>query len=295
MKKLALVLALSLTLLLLPTACSFEERLEKPPAAFVLCGEQELRPEIHDDSWEYKNLDGSVSSYITDGIGVINTKKEAVSTAESIAAIRFDTEPQSVYVECFPEEKRGDTAAQGQYLHVQNNQFSLRSGSYIYAIHASWRAKRYSGDCTYVVVIDSTAEEPILKKPPVLTVACEGKTTAAKLGTYSWTCREGDQAVTTNADSSHPLTLLTEEDRLDFKEGKVSLHFETEPDRMESYCWNDTELGKNVGGNNITDYWSANYRMDSAYGGYIVEIRAYWNRDGYEGNANYCFYINKQQ
>lgn len=290
MKKFSLLLAL----LLLLTGCSFEERLEKPPVAFVVCGEQELRPEIHDDSWDYKGLFGSTYSYITDGIGVINTKKEAVTTEEATATVRFGTEPQSVYVECFPEEKRGDSTAKGQALRIEENQFSLRHGSYIYAIHASWRAKRYSGDCTYVVVIDSTAEEPILKKPPVLTVTCEDKTTAAKLGTYSWTHREGDKMVNVNADSSGPTMLLTKEDRLDFKEGKVSLHFEVEPDRIESYCWNDTDLGKNIGGNDITDYWSANYRMDSAHGGYLVEIRAFWeSRDGYEGNASYCFYIKK--
>lgn len=291
MKKLALILAL----LLLLTGCSFEERLEEPPYASVFCGEQQLRTERHNDSWEYKNLFGSTSSYITDGIGVINTEKEAVTTDEATATVRFGTEPQSVYIECFPEEKRGDLTAKGQALRIEDNRFSLRHGSYIYAIHASWRAKRYSGDCTYVVVIDSTAEEPILKKPPALTVTCEDKTTAAKLGTYRWTHREGDKTVNVNADSSGPTVLLTKEDQITFKEGKVSLHFEVEPDRIESYCWNDTDLGKNIGGNDITDYWSADYRMDSAYGGYLVEIRAFWKSRDYEGSADYCFYINKIQ
>ncbi len=283
--------ALFLALLLLLTGCSLEEVLTEPPRATVICGDQQINVQSGSYHWDI----GRDSSVIADGIHPLDTQDEAVLTDQATATLQFGAQPQSISVKCWSEDQRGNHQAESNYVQMSGNEFPLRNGSYVYAITASWEAKRYSGSATYVVVINSTAEEPILTKPPAMTVTCGDKTATAKLGTYTWTYETEGKTATTHADSSGPLAILTQEDRLDFIEGKVSLKFETAPDRMESFCWYDTDLGKNVGGNDITDYWNSNYQMDSAPGGYIVEIRAYWDRDGYEGEARYCFYINKQQ
>ncbi len=282
--------AFFLAFLLLLTGCSAEEVLKEPPGATVICGDQQIPARSGSYHWDYDS-----SSVIADGVHPLDSQAETVVTDQATATLRFEVEPQNISVECWSEDQRGNNEAKSSYVQINGNEFPLRSGSYIYAIHASWEAKRYRGSATYVAAINTTAAEPTLTKPPVLTVTCGDKTATAKLGTYTWHHGTGDQTVTTNADSSHPLLLLTAEDRMDFTEGKVALNFETAPDRMESFCWYDSDLGKTIGGNDITDYWNSSYQMDSGNGSYIVEIRAYWDdRNGYSGNASYCFYINKQ-
>ncbi len=287
MKKLLLLLTLILTL----TGCTYESPLKEPPAMSVFVGDQQIKVYSGSYDWEYKKPLGSSTYTIADGVHPLESNAETYTTAETVATLRFGAEPQSVSVECWHEDLRGNTMAKSGYCNLEGNKLSLRSGPYIYAIHASWEGKRYRGSCTSVVCINSTAKEPILTEPPQLRILCGGKSTIAKLGNYSW--RIGDRT-DAKTDSLHPLRLLTAEDQFEMEEPYLKLHFDVIPDRIESVAWYDSNLGKEVGGNPINEYWNGN-RLAPYPGGMIIEVHAFWeNRKEYQGDASYCFYIHKE-
>lgn len=167
--------------------------------------------------------------------------------------------------------------------------------------------------CGYSGAEDTTANDIILKSPPVLTVVCGEETVEALRGTTSWLYQNEDGTGSgIEADSMHPLQAKEYMTQLDLIPTPISsidplkayLQWNTIPDKVLVRCWNEEYWGQSTA--ESEEIPVSILMIDSNFetapiisvelkdGNYIYEVVAEWNSsEMYGGTAYYSFYTVK--
>ena len=132
----------------------------------------------------------------------------------------------------------------------------------------------------------------VLEQPPGLAVISDRTSVGALPGAYSWTHVGGDgRAVSTVADSAHPLDCRDLLAALDTCEADAVLEFTEEPTEILSVrCWSDREWGNSAAAAEEVERRGNAIALKP--GGWVYEVRAGWETErGDGGTASYIFYV----
>ncbi len=184
-------------------------------------------------------------------------------------------------------------------LHPVNNPLS----SYHYVIDDEYRRNIYSLFWGEKMLEDTpTADVYDPSQPPKLTVLCGNNSTAAVMGTTSWTFKTGDgTAAVLEGDSAHPLDRLDyllplslRIDDMDKASNALRLIFEISPDSFEVNSW---FIGTN---GEIKSFDSETTGkaiiLNPAPEPCIYEVVAHWTEGrNYSGTVRYAFCVEEKR
>lgn len=122
-----------------------------PPTLSIVVGEN-----------TYDALEGTSSWATISEDGTADAKEKTVShplmCQESLslieansgnATLSFTVAPDTITMECWEDSCFGDVTAESVEIMLDENQFELKSGNYVYKVQASWTNEKYMGVVSY--------------------------------------------------------------------------------------------------------------------------------------------------
>ena len=124
--------------------------------------------------------------------------------------------------------------------------------------------------------------------PPVLKLTLDGNVFEISCGPHSWNTKNtAGKGESTIACGAHPLD--GQYDPIETSAEDALVGFDLLPTTYEIYCWPESELGNTSA--EPTVFLPHHDRFPIQEGGWIYQLKANWQGNGYSGDAEYVFCI----
>lgn len=115
-------------------------------------------------NWSYEQADGTMQNTVICGEPPLNMQEDLPSfpllLTDVTAALDFEVPPDTLRAVCWSAEHWKDPEASPVPVFIEDGELLLRSGAYIYEIHAEWtQAEKYGGEVSYSFYTTLNEEE----------------------------------------------------------------------------------------------------------------------------------------